>query len=91
MAKPLKEVPPPLEGNDQVVAATGTVVWAVALIVVLALSLSGHLAASRHWWIWTCVAGIGLGLFAVVAIPWIKGGKARALARPADSGNPGSG
>ncbi len=91
MAKPVHEVPPPLEGNDQMVAATGAVVWAVALIVMLALSLSGHLPASRHWWIWTCVAGVGLGLFAVVSIPWIKRGKARALVRPADSGNPESG
>lgn len=91
MAGPLKEVPPPLEGNDQMVAATGAVAWAVALIVVLALWLSGGLPASRHWWIWTCVAGVGLGLFGVVSIPWIKRGKARALTGPADSGNPGSG
>ena len=77
MAKPLKEVPPPLEGPDRLVAATGALAWTVALIVLVALSLAGQLPASQHWWIWTCVAGVGLGIFGVVSIPWIKRGKAR--------------
>lgn len=77
MAKQLKEAPPPLEGPDQMVAAIGAIGWAVALVVLLALALAGQLPASAHWWIWACVAGIGLGLFAVVSIPWIKRGRAR--------------
>ncbi|HEX9065858.1 MAG TPA: DUF2530 domain-containing protein [Streptosporangiaceae bacterium] len=91
MAKPVKEVPPPLEGNDLMVAATGAVVWAVALIVLLALALAGQLPASMHWWIWTCVAGVGLGVLGVVVIPWIKRGKSRALAALGSQGTPGRG
>lgn len=77
MAKPSKEVPPPLEANDRMVAAIGAAVWAVALVVVFVLSVSGQLSSSLHWWIWTCLTGVGLGLFGVVAIPWIKRGRAR--------------
>ncbi|MGI9006289.1 MAG: DUF2530 domain-containing protein [Streptosporangiaceae bacterium] len=91
MAKPVKEVPPPLEGNDRMVAAGGSVVWAVALIVLLVWSLSGHLPAGRHWWLWTCVTGIGLGLFALVSIPRIKRSRALGPTGPADSGRPGGG
>jgi Protein of unknown function (DUF2530) len=89
MAKPLKEVPPPLEGNDQRIAAIGAAVWAVALILVTALALSGDLPASRHWWIWTCVTGVGLGVFAMLVIPWIKRGKTPRPAGPPRSGRPG--
>ncbi len=91
MAKPVKEVPPPLEANDRMVAAIGAVVWAVALVVLLALAAGGQLPGSRHWWIWTCVTGVGLGLFGVVSIPWIKRGKTRALARRADAGSHAAG
>jgi Protein of unknown function (DUF2530) len=85
MAKPVKEVPPPLEGNDRMIAATGAAAWAVALAVVFALSLSGQLSSSRHWWVWTCLTGVGLGLFGVVAIPWIKRGRSRGPTGPADA------
>lgn len=91
MAKPLKEVPPPLEGNDRRAAAIGTVVWAVALVVLLALVLAGQLAASQHWWIWTCVTGVGLGVFGVLAIPRIKRGKTRAQARTGSAESSGGG
>lgn len=87
MAKPLKDAPPPLEGPDRLVAATGALAWAVALIVLVALSLAGQLPAAQHWWIWTCVAGVGLGLFGVVSIPWIKRGKGKTQAANA----PGAG
>lgn len=39
----------------------GTVAWAVAFLVLVlrrdALAESGH-----EWWLWTCLAGVGLGL-----------------------------
>jgi len=76
MPKPYREVPPALEGNDRLIAAIGTGVWAVALIVVLVLR--HHLSPSDHWWIWTCVVGVGLGLFGVVYVPILKRSRARA-------------
>jgi hypothetical protein len=77
-------VPPPLEGNDRVITLTGTVAWAVALIVVIALRHS--LPPGSHWWIWTCATGFGLGLFGLIYVPWLKRSRARATARrePAD-------
>lgn len=43
-----------------VVLAVGTALWALALVVLLALrsTLDRHDAG---WWIWVCVAGLGLG------------------------------
>ena len=75
MARPYREVPPPLEGNDRLIAAVGTGVWAVVLITVVLLR--DRMPASSHWWIWTCVAGVGLGLFGVVYVPMLQRSRAR--------------
>jgi|SRR5215467_2704028 len=78
------EAPPPLEGNDQLITVIITAAWALALVVLLSL---GHsLPSSKHWWIWTCVTGVGLGLFAVVYVPWLKRSRERAAARRSGSG-----
>lgn len=56
--------PPPLRTNDVAVITAGTAGWLVALIVML--PFAGRLnAAGRGWWMWTCVAGIALGLYAI--------------------------
>src|ERR1017187_8283517 len=65
-----RPAPPPLEGNDQLVTAVITVAWAVALIVVAALR--DRLPAGDRWWFWTCVAGLGLGIFALWYVPRIN-------------------
>ncbi|MBB4700456.1 DUF2530 domain-containing protein [Sphaerisporangium siamense] len=49
----------PLKTNDTAAILVGTGLWAVALVVLLVVGVP----AGRGWWIWTCVAGIGLGLF----------------------------
>jgi hypothetical protein len=84
--------PPPLEANDRLVTVSGTVGWALALIVLLILR--GSLPADDRWWIWTCVAGLVMGLFALWYVPRLKRGRARAAARraagqsaPRDSGS----
>lgn len=38
-----------------------TVLWAVAFVV-LALRIDDLSAEGRNWWLWTCLAGVGLGL-----------------------------
>ena len=81
---PPVEAPAPLEGNDQLITVIITAAWALALTVLLSL---GHiLPSSDHWWIWTCVTGVGLGLFAVVYVPWLKRSRERAAARRSGSG-----
>ncbi len=78
--------PPPLEANDRVVTWVGTAGWAVALIVLLIVR--GSLPAGQRWWIWTCVTGLGMGLFASWYVPRLKRGRARAAAGRAE-GDPG--
>ena len=90
MTRPYREAPPPLEGNDQVIAAVGTIAWAIALVVVLLLR--DHIAEHGRLWIWTCAAGLGLGLFALAYIPYLKRSRERTAARrqaARDSGDAG--
>ncbi|MGK5531823.1 DUF2530 domain-containing protein [Streptomyces sp. URMC 129] len=57
-----REAPEPLEGNVVATVLTGTLVWAV--LFVAQLPFYGWYADRGHeWWIWTCLAGTGLGLF----------------------------
>jgi H+/Cl- antiporter ClcA len=73
--------PEPLEANDQLVAVVITAGWAVALIVLLAVRTD--IPVSDRWWIWTCVTGVGLGLFGLVYVPILKRSRARAAERRA--------
>lgn len=55
----------PLDVDAVRTVQIGTVLWAIALVVTLvardALQDAGH-----SWWIWTCVAGVVLGLIGLV-------------------------
>ena len=73
--------PPPLEANDRLVTLTGTAGWALALIVLLIAW--GSLPSDHRWWIWTCAAGLAMGLFALWYVPRFKRARARAAARRA--------
>jgi hypothetical protein len=81
VSSPRRPAPPPREGNDQLVTAIITAAWAVAVIVLLVLR--DHLPAGDRWWLWTCVAGLGLGIFALWYVPRIKRGRDRGAARRA--------
>lgn len=48
--------------STRTVVVVGTALWAVALVVTLVVPAL-H-TGERSWWPWTCVTGIGLGLFA---------------------------
>jgi hypothetical protein len=78
---------PPLEGNDQLVAAVITGGFVIALVVLL---LVRHdLAPSARWWVWVPVAGIIIGVFGLMYVPLLKRSRAR-KARRSDSPSPGS-
>lgn len=79
-----RPTPAPLEANDQLVTAVITAGWAVALIVLLAVR-TGIPAADR-WWIWTCLTGLGLGVFGLLYVPWLKRSRERAARRRAGGG-----
>jgi len=78
--------PPPLEANDQLVTAVITAAWAVALVVLLVLR--GQIPSGERWWIWTCVAGVVMGLFALWYVPRLKRSRARSAARRAQPSAP---
>ena len=51
----------PLDVDGVRTVAVGTGLWLLAFV--LLLPFSGRLAdADRTWWLWTCLAGFGLGL-----------------------------
>jgi Protein of unknown function (DUF2530) len=79
MARRDLPIPPPLEGNDQLITAVITAGWLVALIVLLLLR--GHLAPAQRWWIWVPVAGSALGVFGLGFVPWLKRSRSRAAER----------
>ena len=78
--------PPPLEANDQLVAGVGTAGWAIALVVLLIVR--DRLPGDARWWIWTCVAGVALGAFALSYVPRLKRSRARAALRARDQSAP---
>ena len=61
--------------------AVGTVGWAVALVTLLVLR--DQIPPAERWWIWTCVAGVVMGLFALWYVPRLKRARARSAARRA--------
>jgi hypothetical protein len=77
-----RPVPEPLEANDQMVTAAITAGWAVALIVLLAIRTD--IPAPDRWWIWTCVAGLGIGVFGLLYVPRLKRSRERAARRHAE-------
>lgn len=63
MAPPLRPEPPPLEVDDPRIIAVGLAGWAVALVVLVVLDLTG--TSVPGWWHAMCVAGTALGVLGV--------------------------
>ena len=82
MNSPRQTPPPPLEANDQLVTGVLTAGWAIALIVLLILRDS--LPANERWWVWTCVTGLGMGLFGFWYVPALKHRRAALALRRAE-------
>ena len=56
-----RPAPEPLDVDVTKIVLAGTALWAVAFVVLL--TQRDRLAdAGREWWLWTCVAGVALGL-----------------------------
>lgn len=81
--------PPPLEADDVLVVRVITAGWAVALVVLLIVR--GSLPAGERWWVWTCVAGLAIGIFGLWYVPRLKRGRARATAGRSDGDGDGDG
>jgi H+/Cl- antiporter ClcA len=78
-----RPAPPPLEANDQLVTAVITAGWVIALIVLFAVRTD--VPPGDRWWIWTCAAGVGLGVFGLLYVPLLKRSRERAARRRAES------
>jgi Protein of unknown function (DUF2530) len=52
--------------------------WAVAFVVLL--FVRDALPAGSRWWVWTCAAGLAMGVFALWYVPVLKRGRDRAAA-----------
>ncbi|MDT0441910.1 DUF2530 domain-containing protein [Streptomyces johnsoniae] len=78
-----REAPEPLEGNVVATVLVGTIVWAVLFVVQVPFYV-WYADRGHEWWIWTCLAGAGLGLFGL----WFVRRREAAIARAAGSGEP---
>lgn len=78
-APALREPPPPLEANDQLVTAVVTAGWVIALVILLIVR--SNIPPGQRWWIWTAVAGLGMGLFGLAYIPYLKRSRVRKAQR----------
>ncbi len=81
---PRRPQPEPLKTNDVRVAAAGTVVWAVALLVLLVVGLP----EDETWWLWVCVTGAVIGLFACWFVPRMQRTRVAEESSPAAGGTP---
>ncbi|MFB4194622.1 DUF2530 domain-containing protein [Streptomyces carpaticus] len=73
--------PEPLEGNVVATIAVGTIIWGALFVVQLPFYswFSDH---DHTWWLWTCLAGAGLGLLGL----WIVRRREAALYAARNSG-----
>ncbi|MGI8577423.1 MAG: DUF2530 domain-containing protein [Nocardioidaceae bacterium] len=69
----------PLDVTGVRTIGVGTVLWLLAFLVLLPFheALADH---GRTWWLWTCLAGFGLG---VIGVLFCRRRRRRLAARPA--------
>ena len=63
----------PLAVSSAGVALWGSVAWLVALVLTLVVPWLHE--GDRHWWPWTCVAGVVIG---VLGLAYIRRGRGNA-------------
>ncbi|MFF5478972.1 DUF2530 domain-containing protein [Streptomyces sp. NPDC012935] len=78
---PKHEAPEPLEGPVVATITGGTILWFVLFVVQLPF-YGWFDDRGQAWWVWTCLAGGGLGLIGI----WYVRRRDAALKRGAASG-----
>ena len=82
--RPKHEAPEPLEGPVVATITGGTILWFVLFLV--QLPFYGWFDDHGHaWWVWTCLAGAGLGLIGI----WYVRRRDAAIKRAAAAEGPG--
>ena len=64
--------PAPVKTDDRKAFLVGLALWVAALVVLL-IFIQPLTAAGNGWWLWTCVAGLALGLVGIVYTHWRHG------------------
>ncbi|MHB8342248.1 MAG: DUF2530 domain-containing protein [Mycobacteriales bacterium] len=81
--------PPPLPTRDVLTVTVGTLVWLVALGILL--PLHARLAREGHlWWLATAAVGSGLGLAGIAFLRWRQrrlGGSSRSSSASSAAGS----
>ncbi|MGV9391041.1 DUF2530 domain-containing protein [Streptomyces olivaceus] len=83
---PTHEAPEPLEGPVVPTIIGGTVLWFVLFLAQLPF-YGWFDDRGRAWWVWTCLAGAGLGLIGI----WYVRGRDAAIKRDAAAREPAEG
>jgi len=60
--RPPRPTPEPLDLDAVRVVSAGTVLWALAGLVLLAFGRGWLADHDRTWWLWTCASGAALGV-----------------------------
>jgi hypothetical protein len=84
---PKYEAPPPLEGPVVATVTGGTILWFVLFLVQLPF-YGWFDDRGSAWWIWSCLAGAGLGL---IGIRYVRGREAALKRAEADAARAGDG
>lgn len=61
--------PTPVKTDDRKAILIGIALWILGLALVIAF-LGPLTAAGDAWWLWACVAGLALGLVALIYTHW---------------------
>jgi hypothetical protein len=61
--------PAPVETDDRKAMLVGLALWLVVLAALL-LFLGPLTQSGSVWWLWTCVAGLAIGLIGVLYTHW---------------------
>lgn len=70
-----KPDPEPVQTDDRKAVLVGIVLWLVALVVLLVL-VRPIIESGLTWLLWTCVAGIAIGLAGILYTNWRQKPKA---------------
>jgi uncharacterized protein DUF2530 len=61
--------PAPVHTDDRKAMLVGIALWLAATAVLLVF-LRPLLDSGNGWWLWTCIAGLGLGLLGLIYTHW---------------------